>query len=79
VTGWWLPNALEAQREERAVSDLKEPGYKLRSKGWRDIWASQLGISMQRGALHVPGDKVDHRGRKAAEVIGPGAGAESVR
>lgn len=34
---------------------------------------------MPKGAMHVSGDKVDHRGRKAAEVIGPGAGVESVR
>lgn len=34
---------------------------------------------MQKGAWHVPGDIVEHRGRKAAEVVGPGARAESVR
>lgn len=42
-------------------------------------WSQGTGPSVQKGALHVPGDEVDHRGRKAAEVIGPGAGAESVR
>lgn len=34
---------------------------------------------MQKEVMHVTRDKVDHRDRKAEEVIGPGVGAESVR
>lgn len=38
-----------------------------------------MGTSMQKGALHVPGDQDDHWSRKAAKVLGPGVEAESVR
>lgn len=41
MTGWWLPDALEAQKGEN--EDLEDLGYKLGSKGWREMWASQLG------------------------------------
>lgn len=34
---------------------------------------------MQKEVMHIPRDTVDHRDRKAAEMIGPGVGAESVR
>lgn len=37
-----------------------------------------MGTSMQKGALHVPGDQDDHWSRKAAEVLGLGE-SESIR
>lgn len=59
-----------------------EPGCELGSKGRRETWASQLGpvngdFKAERSQLEA--DRDGHWGGRAAELVGPGEGAESVR